>query len=368
MKSRITIYFTGGGTGGHVFPGIAVAQEWSARFNIPMEQLLWIGSGKQLERDIVGRFKMKYKAISSGKLRRYFDFRNFFDLFKIGIGFIQIFFFLLFKRPTVIFSKGGYVSVPPCIAAKLLRIPFITHESDMTPGLATRINSRFSTAVLTAYEETTAYIRKGIPCKAVGNPVRSEIFNGDSQTGKKLANVANNKKIVLVLGGSLGAANLNKLVFGAAPLLQEEFHFIHQVGEQGMQELSNKEIPVNLTPVAFIGENLPHFLACADLVVSRAGAGTLWENLATNNLAILIPLGTASSRGDQIVNAQYFLDKGLAVVLKEEETDSAILANEILSLLSDKKNYAKIKKTISEFTIANSAKTIVNEILHYSIK
>lgn len=356
---EIRLYFTGGGTGGHVFPGIAVAQEWSRRMGIPMENLLWIGSGKGFERDIISRFHLRYKAICSGKLRRYFSFQNFFDLFKIGFGFFQIFFFFLFKRPDIVFSKGGYVSVPPCLAAKILRIPFITHESDMTPGFATRINSRFAQEVLTAYPETCNMIRKGVLCKAVGNPVRQEMLQGDPLKGREIAKVPEGRPVVLVLGGSLGALGVNRLVDEARKVLGDFCYFIHQTGEKNYSFCED----VNCIKFPFFAEEFPHILACADIVVSRAGAGTLWENMATRKPAILLPLGTESSRGDQIINAHYFEKLGVAIVLNEETVTGELLAERVKALLTNVNLREMMKEKLTGFTKESPAVLICNEIL-----
>lgn len=357
-RKEIKIFFTGGGTGGHVFPGIAIAQELVSQKIVSASKILWIGSGSGIEKEIVGRFGFRYKGILSGKLRRYFSLRNFLDIFKITIGIFQAFLILLFDRPQLIFSKGGYVSVPPCLAAKLLRIPVISHESDITPGLATRINSRFSSLILTAYDQTNALLPAGVPFKTVGNPVRGEIYSGNPDQGRIICQVPKGKKMVLILGGSLGAAGLNRLIDEAAEIMDERLYFVHQTGEKGYTPLQNSKC----MKVPFFGQEFAHVLSAADLVVSRAGAGTLWENAALCKPAILVPLGKASSRGDQIVNAQYFKELGSAIVFNERETTGKQLLSEMIDIIYTSKRYEKMKKSLEENFKNNPAKLVAIEV------
>ena len=210
------IAFTGGGTGGHVFPGIAVINALE-NSGIGKDAFVWIGSGKGIEKEIVSRFGYRYRSIPSGKWRRYFSIANFFDLFKIFAGFVKVFFLFLFHRPVLLFSKGGYVSVPPVWAAHLLRIPVLTHESDLTPGLATRLNARFSDKIFVPYEETKNALKKyGAKVVVSGNPVRPEIFRGDAAKGRKISGAPDGVPLILVSGGSQGAAVINAAVVNAS--------------------------------------------------------------------------------------------------------------------------------------------------------
>ncbi len=354
-----TIFFTGGGTGGHLFPGIAVIQKLIATTDFEMENILWIGSGKELERSILGRFEIPYKAIACGKLRRYFSFQNFLDFFKIFWGFLQIFFYMLHHRPRLVFSKGGYVSVAPCLAAKILRIPCITHESDMTPGLATRINSRFVDLVLTAYPQTAQMIRQKTATEVVGNPVREEVTQGDRQRGRTVVGAPESLPVVLVLGGSLGASGLNRLVDEARSQLKGKVFLVHQRGEKDY--LPQKDSFGFSVP--FFADSFTDVLAAADLVVSRAGAGTLWENAVAGKPAILVPLGKASSRGDQIINAEYFSRLGAAEIMDEANGSGEALAQQILTLLNDSKKQQQMKVALHSIAGKNSAQLAVDCIL-----
>ena len=350
----IKIFFTGGGTGGHVFPGVAVVQQLISSSFVDAKNILWIGSGKGIEREITSRFDIPYKSISSGKLRRYFSFLNFIDIFKIILGFLQSFIFLSFHRPSLIFSKGGYVSVPPSVAGKILGIPVISHESDITPGLATKINSRFAKIILTSYNETALYLRSGIQVHCVGNPVRNEVKNGVRERGRSFASVPKGYKVVLVLGGSLGAKSLNELVDKARTVLNGDYFFIHQTGDnQGEKKMTN-----NCYKSSFFSAEFPDLLAAADLVVSRAGAGTLWENAVVKKPAILIPLGKGASRGDQIINAQYFEKIGAAKVLYEDQSDFNDLARMISSTLNDQNLLDSMKNSLEKFIDGDSAQKI----------
>lgn len=312
---RGDIVFTGGGTGGHIFPGIAVINALEAQ-GIDKDSFLWIGSGKGIEKEIIGRFGYRYLAIPSGKLRRYFSVANFFDLFKIFGGFVKIFFYFLFHRPRILFSKGGYVSVPPVWAAHFLRIPVLTHESDLTPGLATRLNLRFSNKVFVPYQETKDKLKAyGEKVVVSGNPVRSEILQGDGQVGRRLVGAPDSLPLILVSGGSQGAGAVNRAVDLILPQLCEVAFVVHQRGEKDGPSFSHP----HYFSRPFFGEEFPHLLAAAQLTICRAGAGTLWENGVTATPSILIPL-EQGSRGDQLLNSELFEKAGAAKVVREEQT------------------------------------------------
>ena len=328
--SRVVV-FTGGGTGGHVFPGIAVIEKLKALQ--PSLEVVWIGSNSPLERDIVGRFGIRYLTIPSGKLRRYLSFRNFLDLFKILGGIIKSFFLLLRLKPPLVFSKGGFVSVPPVVAAGLLGIPVFTHESDFDPGLATKINARFAERIYVAYEES----RKFYPgagdstVQVSGNPVRKEIFTGSAEHGRELVGAARDKRLLLlVLGGSQGAQQVNELVEESLPALLEDYYVVHQTGKGGFSP-SERE---GVYRTAFFANEYPDVLAAADLVVGRAGAGTLWELAAAGKPSVLVPL-SSFSRGDQVRNAGQFAAKGAAIVLEGESATSARLVEHCRRLARD---------------------------------
>ena len=321
----------GGGTGGHVFPGIAVIEELKKhQSNL---EILWIGSGKQLERDIISRFDIPYYAVPSGKLRRYFSLQNLIDIFRLAAGFFASLLLLRRLRIDILFSKGGYVAVAPVIAASMLRIPIVTHESDRDPGLATRIISRFADTVLLPYEQTRVDYFESSPkdVEVTGNPVRSEVLRGVADRGRKMFGIESDLPIVLVLGGSQGARQINDLIRESRDELLEHAVVVHQMGRLDYEPSS---IPNYITAPIF-NEEFPDILAAADLVISRAGAGTVWENGTTGKAAVLIPLGSGSSRGDQMRNAELFVQAGAAYSLQGEEADSTRLLELSLRLLDD---------------------------------
>ena len=343
-----TIVFTGGGTAGHVYPGLSVAEVLGKSDDI---RIVWIGSAKGMEAGIVRDAGIEFIGVPSGKLRRYFSVRNFFDLFKIFGGLVKSYFVIKKLKPALVFSKGGFVSVPPVVAAGLQKIPVLSHESDLTPGLATRINSRFSDKILVSYEKTAAYLPAG---KAVvtGNPVRSAIYDSDPLRGRA-ASGAGDRKIILVIGGSQGALQINRLIEEIVGELVSDFFIIHQMGSYSYKE-SDLDGWVTRD---FIREELPDFIAAADLIVSRAGASTLWESASLGKPSILIPLGGGSSRGDQLKNAEVFGEAGAAVVLKGEPSADD-LKKEIYRLMSDDSLRDKMGEAALKLVQGNPSETI----------
>ncbi len=356
--SRVVV-FTGGGTGGHVFPGIAVIEKLKALE--PSLEVVWIGSNSALERDIVGRFGIRYLTIPSGKLRRYLSLRNFLDLFKILGGIIKSFALLLRLKPPIVFSKGGFVSVPPVVAAGLLGIPVFTHESDFDPGLATKINARFAERVFVAYEESKKFYpaAKQSAVRVSGNPVRREIFNGSAVRGRKLVGADHDGRLLLlVLGGSQGAQQVNDLVEAGLDGLLEDFFVVHQTGKAGFTR-SDRE---GLYRTAFFTEEYPDVLAAADLVVGRAGAGTLWELAAAGKPSILIPLASFS-RGDQVRNAHQFKAQGAAFVLEGESVGSAELVERCRRLAHDRTVLVEMGRAAKQLFRVDADGYIADEIV-----
>ena len=356
----LKIAFAGGGTGGHIYPGLAVADEFRAlcRKNGKTAKIYWSGNSKEMDKNIVEknvdsngeRSADFFYGIPSGKLRRYFSFQNFFDIFKIFAGFVSSFFILLKIKPYVLFSKGGFVSVPPCLAAKLLNIPVYTHECDFTPGLATRINSKSAKRILLSYKETESYLSESARGKAVvtGNPVRPVFYSADAENGLKFLKIQKKTKpVLLVVGGSLGAKQLNSLVRENIQWLCERFIVVHQTGEKNVDdsEIPNvsEEIRENYKPFAFIYNEMPDVIACADVVVSRSGANSIWECSVLSKAMILVPLCGSGTRGDQEDNAAFFEKHGAAVVLGRNNATSEKLKSALEMLLDEntRKKYAE---------------------------
>ena len=346
------IAFAGGGTGGHIYPGIAVADELTAYFKKKGKkvQIDWIGNSKGMDKSIIeknliseGGSITKFHGIPCGKLRRYFSIQNFFDLFKIFAGLVKSYFILKKLKPDLLFSKGGFVSVPPCMAAKKLKIPYFTHECDFTPGLATRLNSKGAKNIFLSYEETASYFKDELKdkCLVTGNPVRPVFYLDLEEEGRKFLGIPEKTKkpVLLVLGGSLGAKQINDLIIENLAWLKERFIVVHQTGKAFAQENPDvmKMTGENYKPYAFIYKEMPSVIQAADIIISRSGANSLWECAVCSKPMVLIPLEGNGTRGDQLDNAKFFEKQGGAIVLTGREADTAHLVVTLNNLLETKK-------------------------------
>ena len=356
MEKRIV--FTGGGTAGHVLPARAIIERL---LETAAADVTWIGSRRGMERSMVESWGIGYIWVPSGKLRRYFSLRNLLDLFAVLAGIVTSIRVLRRHRPDLLFSKGGYVSVPPVIAAHLLRIAVITHESDLVPGLATRINARFSDRILVAYERTAERLRPlyGERVIVTGNPVRRAIAEGQRERGLQLLGFSGRRPIVLFLGGSQGSSQVNQLVRELLPKLRSRCDIVHQRGSHAAAEPDGEDY----RSYSFVAEEYPDLLAAADLVVCRAGAGTLWELALTATPAIVLPLGTRSSRGDQIDNARYFAQRGAAVALIGQEAAQRRVMDEIAGLIDDPQRAAAMGRAAAAIASGDPAGDITELIM-----
>ena len=330
----VKVVFAGGGTGGHIYPGLAIADELRSiaqERGIKIE-IYWFGNSAGMDRNLVEKSGSadKFVGIPSGKLRRYFSFKNFIDVFKIAAGCFKSFFSLLSIKPDVLFSKGGFVSVPPCLSASILGIPVLTHECDFTPGLATRLNSRWASKILVSYEQTKNYLPVGKRDRTVatGNPIRPVFYSlgEDSRAaGKEFlfggrSDYDENKPILLVLGGSLGAHQINELVVGNLDWLCERFNVVHQCGAKDAASMPEGHSGYFLHP--FIYKEMCDVVNCADVVLSRAGANSIWECAVLGKPLVLVPLCGSGTRGDQVDNAEFFRERGAAEVLLGADANS----------------------------------------------
>jgi UDP-N-acetylglucosamine--N-acetylmuramyl-(pentapeptide) pyrophosphoryl-undecaprenol N-acetylglucosamine transferase len=366
------VAFTGGGTGGHIYPGLAVALSLKMASRI---RIIWIGSQSPLDRKIVEDAGIPFFAVKSGKLRRYFSLKNISDVFNIAAGYFQARKILKKENPAILFSKGGFVSVPPCIAAKSLKIPLVTHESDYSPGLATRINAFFADKICLSYAETKKFFAPKIQMKTVhtGNPVREEFRTANAKKGLAFLGLAGNaeaagviqpEKILLVLGGSQGAKEVNDLVRGALPVLTKHFIVVHQTGEADF-ETSAQQQSARYRPYAYIKAEMPDVLACASLVLGRAGAGTVWESAVCGKPLLLIPLAGSGTRGDQVENARFFEQKGAAAVLVHPDTAQLCAAIEQLVKNPHKiVNMSKASAQIGSINAVEAVSTLICGITH----
>jgi len=339
----IKIAFTGGGTGGHIYPGLAVASYLQKQTHC---QVFWIGSNKGMDKSIVENAGIKFFGIPAGKLRRYFSLQNCLDIFKIVAGFFSARKILKKEKPDLLFSKGGFVSVPPCAAASSLKIPVFTHESDFSPGLATKINLRFAQKIFVAYNETANFLGETYKDKVIisGNPVRSEFRNADPLIGKKFLGIKENERILLILGASQGAKQINDLVKQTLPELTKYYTVIHQIGPNTQWDLKNSE---KYYSYPFFKEEMPHVLASAEIVLARSGAGTIWECATVGKPMILIPLSGSGTRGDQVENAKFFEKAGAAINF----TGDSVNPENLIRIISDIANNEEKRKNLANASL-----------------
>ncbi len=322
------IVCTGGGTGGHVYPGLAVIEELNRRWK---GDVLWVGSSDGMERAIVEAAGLRFRGIPSGKLRRSFSPANVPDAFRVLAGLAASLRLFRKIRPALVFSKGGYVSVPPVVAAWLLGIPVVTHESDLDPGLATRLNAPFCRKILVPYEESLSHFPAKLSPKlrVTGNPVREAIRTGSPEKGLELLGFSGKKPILFVLGGSQGAREINVLARTALPKLLEFCDVVHQMGEGEFEPFEAE----GYRAFPYLRAEFPHVLAASTAVVSRAGAGSLWEFTAAGKPALLVPLRGSGTRGDQVRNAELFERLGAARVLLDDPIAPDAFLEEVRTVL-----------------------------------
>ena len=342
------IVLTGGGTAGHVTPNIALLP----KLHELGYDVHYIGSYHGIEKTLIEACNIPYYGISSGKLRRYFDLKNFSDPFKVLKGFSEAYKLLKKLKPDVVFSKGGFVSVPVVIAAGRLHIPVIIHESDMTPGLANKLSIPSASKVCCNFPETMNHLPKG---KAVlsGSPIREELLSGDRAKALKFTGLTGSKPVLLIIGGSLGSVVVNEAVRSILPKLLKKFEIIHLCGKGKLdQSLSAMN---GYVQYEYISEELKDLFALSDIVISRAGANSICEFLALRKPALLIPLSAAASRGDQILNANSFKNQGYAAVLEEEQLNGDTLYDALNSLWENRESYVN---AMEASPMGNSIETI----------
>lgn len=318
MKKK-SIIFTGGGTAGHVIVNLALIPHFIEKG----WKINYIGSKGGIEEDLIKEFpEVTYHPISTGKLRRYMSVENFKDPFKVMKGIFQARKIIKKEKPSVIFSKGGFVSVPVVMAAKTKRIPTISHESDYTPGLANKLATPFVKKVLTTFPETVQYLPEK-KAQHIGAVIREELSLGDAQQGYAFTNLTNAKPIILIMGGSIGSQKINEIIRQNLHTLLDHFQIIHICGKNNMDETINRK---GYVQYEYVSDELKDIFAITDFVISRAGANAIFEFLALDLPMLLIPLSRAASRGDQIINAKSFKKQGLAHMLEEEDmTDESLL-------------------------------------------
>lgn len=343
------IILTGGGTAGHVTPNLALLPLLKAHGY----EIRYIGSKDGMEKGLVEKAGLPYDGISSGKLRRYFDLKNFTDPFRVLKGFGEAKKLLKKYQPDVIFSKGGFVSVPVIFAAKKCKIPAVIHESDMTPGLANKLSIPSAAKVCCNFPETLKSLPEG---KAVvtGCPIREELLSGSRLKGLELTGFQPSKPVLMIIGGSLGSVAVNTAVRRILPELLKDFQVVHLCGKKNLdQSLVGTE---GYVQYEYVSEDLKDLFALADVVISRAGANAICELLALRKPNLLIPLSAAASRGDQLLNAESFRKQGFSDVLQEEEITDEVLLERIHELYENREQY---KAAMEKSNLGNAVETIV---------
>ena len=346
------IILTGGGTAGHVTPNLALIPDLRERGY----EILYIGSYKGIERELIKDAGVEYRAISSGKLRRYFDLKNFTDPFRVLRGYLQSRRIIRKFKPDIIFSKGGFVAVPVTLAAKHYRVPVISHESDMTPGLANKLSMPSATRICCNFPETMKYLPKD---KAVltGSPIRRELLSGSREAGLSFAGLSGEKPVLLVIGGSLGSVRVNEAIRSILDKLLKDFDIIHICGKGNIDaSLTGKQ---GYVQYEYVSKELKDIFAAADIIVSSAGANAICEILALKKPNLLIPLSAKASRGDQILNARSFEKQGFSKVLEEEDISDERLLKDIAELYRDREAYIL---RMNESGLSDGVETIIRLI------
>lgn len=349
------IVMTGGGTAGHVTPNIALFDSLQK----DGYEIHYIGSYEGIEKGLIENKKIPYYGISSGKFRRYRSWKNLIDPFRVLHGFFQARRLLGRIRPNVVFSKGGFVSVPVVMAAKTRHIPVIIHESDLTPGLANKLAMPSATKVCCNFPETLPYLPKE---KAVltGSPIRQELLHGNKQAAKDFCGFTGDLPILMVMGGSIGSVYINNAIRGCIDTLLTKYQIIHLCGKGNIDEsLKDKK---GYAQFEYISENLPDLFAAADLVVARAGANSICELLALHKPNILIPLSRNASRGDQILNANSFAKQGFSAVLEEEEVTSEKLMATIDDVMAHRSKYIDAMKNSGQMNAIETIMGLIEEV------
>lgn len=348
------IVLTGGGTAGHVTPNIALLPALrEAGYDIT-----YMGSYDGIEKKLIADFDIPYYGIATGKLRRYLDPKNLTDPFRVIKGYMEARKYLKALRPDVVFSKGGFVSVPVVRAAASLHIPCVIHESDMTPGLANKLCIPVATKVCCNFPETLEQIPAG---KAVltGSPIRRELTQGNKLAGLEMCGFTANQPVLMVIGGSQGAANVNKAVREALPELQKTFQVVHLCGKGKVDNLYLNR--PGYIQFEYIKNELKDLFAMADVVISRAGANAICELLALKKPNVLIPLPTASSRGDQLLNAASFEAQEFSAVINEDDLTTYLLMQKVHEVYQNRQTYIEAMGRSHQMDAIPTIVKLINE-------
>ena len=359
MITNMKIILTGGGTAGHVTPNIALLKGLK---QMGFQEIHYIGSENGIEKNLTAEYpEIQYHSIRTGKLRRYFSVKNFTDPFRVLAGCGDAKKLMKEIRPDVVFSKGGFVAVPVVWAAHHYKIPVVAHESEITPGLANKLSKRYATRICLNFPDAL----KEIPAPLgiyTGTPIRETLFSGDKERARRKLGF-DSKKVIMVMGGSLGARAINQAVRKALPRLLPEYNIIHLCGKGNLEE-SLKDT-AGYRQFEFVSEDLPDCFALTDLIVSRAGANAIHEFMALKKPMLLIPLPLSASRGDQILNAKSFESRGIALVLNEEQLNTDTLVKGIGYL---EQNSGTMIRKMSEDCITDGTQKVLEVIKEAAFK
>ena len=371
---KYKIVFTGGGTAGHIFPILAICRQLkkAAKENGLSFELFYFGPIDKRSEKIFEKEGIKIKKIISGKWRRYFSFKNFLSPFQVIFGFFQAFFWLFIISPDLIFSKSGYGSIPTVFASVIFGIPIFLHESDIVAGFCSKIESKLATEVFISFPETEYFPpEKKI---LVGNPIREQLLKKeDPQKAKEYFEIKSNKPILLVLGGSQGAKFLNETIVEILPQILEQFELIWQTGDKNYKEiklqaqaiLGSSDLKKSLHLFPFLEEKaLKNAFSLAEIAISRAGAGTLFELASAQIPAIVVPLDS-SAQNHQIKNAYKLKEIGAVEVIEQENLTPNFLLEKLKFLISRKDILEKMKESLKDFSRPKSAKVIAHYLIEY---
>ncbi len=366
------IIFTGGGTAGHIFPIISIVREIKKAKPSGDFEFFYIGPNDNFSKELLEQEGIKIKRILAGKIRRYFSFYNLIDIFKVPLGFFQAFYHIFVISPDIIFSKGGYGSVPVVLAGWILFVPIFVHESDSVPGLANKIEAKLALEIFTAFPiEENKYFPIG-KVLSVGNPIRQKILNPPPKNPKEVFNLAGGKPLILILGGSQGAQRINDEILANLSGFLQSFEIIHQTGFKNFEEVKkeaavvvDKELMKYYHPVSFLNEEeFSIALWSADLIISRAGAGAIFEITAVGKPVILVPL-EKSAQNHQIKNAYILSELGAAIVIESSNFKSHFILERIKQLLNQPDKLAEIAERARAFSKPEAGRIIAEYIIAY---
>lgn len=368
------ILFTGGGTGGHIFPIIAITREIK-RMSLANEiELVYVGPKDQFAGLFLPQEGIKLRGILAGKIRRYFSakaiFLNIIDIFKLIMGMFQAFFWVFIENPDLIFSKGGYGSIATIISGKILRVPIFLHESDIIPGMSNRIAGKMANEIFVSFPKTEYF--KPQKMILVGNPIRQELLSGSQEKAKQLFKLTGEKPVLLIIGGSQGAQRINDLILLILDEILQDFEIIHQTGMKNFKQVQGeiavvikKEMAKYYHPVAFLKEHeLREALAVAHIMVSRASAGAIFEIAAAGLPSILIPLAEAAQE-HQLNNAYSFSETGASIVIEEINLSPHFFLERLKFLITRPEELKKMSEAAQKFSRPQAAEIIANYLLEY---